>query len=121
MYHDQTELRPNEKAAVAMLVTAVQSHPNSGDAELAMVSVLLSKYINEPSTSTFSMARMAFDDIEPEIKKQICSSAISNAYSSVGTTKDQSSISILNGKSTPTPKDQRNINRASPYLAAINR
>ena len=121
MHHDQTDLKPNEKAAITMLVLAIQSHPESHEDELSMTSKLLSKYIEEPTKSTFSMAKMAFDDIEPEIKKQICANAISSAYSRAGTTKTQPSLHILTGQIGSAAKAHTKSQQASPYLAALNR
>ncbi len=121
MDHDQTELKPNEKAAITMLVSAIQSHPESDEAELSMTSKLLSMYIEKPTKSTFSMAKMAFDDIEPEIKKQICANAITSAYSRSGTTKTQTSLQMLAGQIGSAAKAQTKSHNASPYLSAINR
>lgn len=114
------KLNQRERSALKVLIGAIESHPESDDPDLKMSAKTLNEYLDNPSDWLRSIAKMAFDDIDPAVRGAIKDNSIEIA-------KATSSL-----QDSPQPPESDTINiqprtkkeapsHSSAFLAVLNR
>ncbi len=95
------------------------AQPGRDEAELKLTISTLSRYMATPTNRLFSMAKMAFDDIEADTKKAIQNYAIQQARNSAGATVTQGPLDVIIKKLSASDLSNKKSSGPSPLLAAI--
>ncbi|MEI6557288.1 MAG: hypothetical protein WCO00_02695 [Rhodospirillaceae bacterium] len=111
-------LSDHERDAVTLLIAAIEAQPDHDATELKTSARILRQYLGAPSYRLFSLAKIAFDDIEPGVKEAIRGSAIQLAYLNAAAQRTQSSLKTITSKLSGGRKKSRH---ATPFLAALQR
>ncbi|MEI6560155.1 MAG: hypothetical protein WCO00_17290 [Rhodospirillaceae bacterium] len=115
----ETRLDKNEQNAIKFLIEAMMAQPGRDEAELKLTISTLSRYMATPTNRLFSMAKMAFDDIEADTKKAIQNYAIQQARNSAGATVTQGPLDVIIKKLSASDLSNKKSSGPSPLLAAI--
>ncbi len=113
----------HDRDAVNLLIKAIEAQPEKDNTELATSVRVLRQYLDAPSHRLFSLAKIAFDDIDPAVKKAIRKVAVGIARESASTERTRISLksiaSTLSGDTTIEQKKKQRF--ATPFLAALQR
>ncbi len=119
------ELDEHDRDAVNLLIQAIEAQPEKEASELATSVRVLRQYLESPSYRLFSLAKIAFDDIEPEVKLAISKDAIAIAQQNASAERTKVSLksiaSSLSGEAPADGKKKKKSRYATPFLAALQR
>ena len=112
-------LGEHERDAVNLLIKAIEAQPEKDSGELTTSARILRQYLEVPSHRLFSLAKIAFDDIEPKVKAAIRAEAIEIAHRSATAMRTQVSLKSITTKLSQGKK--KTAHHATPFLAALQR
>ncbi|MEI6985449.1 MAG: hypothetical protein WCK65_04905 [Rhodospirillaceae bacterium] len=98
-------LTPHDRAALELLIYAIRLQPGKGEEELVLAVNMLRKYIDDPTAKRFAMAKLAFDDIDSDIKKSIHHDADELAVKTASEMHARASLKHLATKLATPPPD----------------
>ena len=111
-------LKAHERDAIDLLIKAIEAQPQKDISELVTSVRVLRQYLESPSHRLFSLAKVAFDDIEPEVKDAIRKAALDFAHRNTGASKTEASVKTITSELN---KGKKKKSHASPFLAALDR
>lgn len=111
-------LGDHERDAVTLLIEAIEAQPEKDSGELKTSACILRQYLGSPSHRLFSLAKIAFDDIDPAVKDAIRSSAIQIAHHNAAAMRTQASLKSI---TTKLSQGKKKTHHATPFLAALQR
>ncbi len=110
-------LDEHERDAVNLLIQAIEAQPEKDSGELKTSVRILQQYLESPSHRLFSLAKVAFDDIDPAVKKSIRSNAIEIARQNASTVRTRVTLKSI---TTKLAEGKKKIH-ATSFLAALQR
>ena len=132
MVSNHDKLDALQCAAIELLICAIERHPDHNLPELQFSIKMLRKYADDPTPNLFSMARIAFDDLETDVRNHICADAHDLAVKSAAALSARTELRAITSKlghsetkaDTGTEKPEAKAKAKSfttPLLAALHR
>ena len=111
-------LGDHERDAVNLLIKAIEAQQEKDSGELQTSVRILQQYLDSPSHRLFSLAKIAFDDIEPAIKDAIRNDAIEIAHKNATVMRTQVSLKSI---TTKLSQGKKKVHHVSPLIAVLQR
>lgn len=111
-------LSEHERDAILLLIGAIEAQPEKDHAELTTSVRILQQYLAAPSHRLFSLAKIAFDDIEPEVKAAIRAGAVEAAHKNASAMRTRVSLKSI---TTKLNTGKKKLHHATAFLAALQR
>ena len=111
-------LSEHDRDAITLLIQAIEAQPEKDAGELMTSVRILRQYLGSPSHRLFSLAKIAFDDIDPAVKDAIRGDAIQIAHRNATAMRTQVSLKSI---TTKLSQGKKKVHHASPFLAALQR
>ncbi|MEI8393638.1 MAG: hypothetical protein WCF85_02805 [Rhodospirillaceae bacterium] len=112
----QNTVNPVDRAAIELLIQAIQKQDGAPSSEIKLAIGMLRKYIDSPSQRQFVLAKMAFDELDPSVRLAIHKEASSIAVQSAGAIRAR--LSAMSERLVVVRKKQFAV---SPLLSALDR
>ena len=111
-------LSQHERDAINLLIEAIEVQPEKESGELKTSVRILRQYLDSPSHRLFSLAKIAFDDIDVAIKEAIRTEAIEIARESASAVRTRVSLKSI---TTKLGHGKKKVHHATSFLAALQR
>ena len=118
MTTEHITLTEHERDAINLLIEAIEAQPEKDRGELKTSAAILRQYLDSPSQRLFSLAKIAFDDIDAAVKEAIRDEAIEIAREGASAIRTQVSLKSI---TTKLGHGKKKVHHATSFLAALQR